>query len=78
MNVTIYHDDRGNITALVARSDEAPPAHMASQFPSRITEVQESSLTADLDPAEICKRLAQLKEGRRVEVDAGTGRLIER
>jgi hypothetical protein len=78
MIVTAYHDDAGNIVALVARPDDAPASHRASQFALRSTEVQEPALTDDLQPSEINRRLAELKSSRRVAVDAGTGRLVER
>ena len=55
MNVTVYHDDGGNIVAVAARSDDAPPEYMGSRLPLRAVDVQESALTTDLEAAEICK-----------------------
>lgn len=78
MNVTVYHDDQGNIFALAARSGDAPPAYMTSNLPLRSSEVEEPTLTEDLQPAEICQRLAELKTSRRVVVDEGRVRLADR
>ena len=78
MNVTVYHDDGGNIVAVAARSDDAPPEYMGSRLPLRAVDVEESALTTDLEAAEICKRLAELKSSRRVDIDTGMRRLVDR
>jgi hypothetical protein len=78
MNITVYHDDRGNILSLAARSNDAPPAHMTSSMPLRSSEIEEPTVTDDLQPGEICQRLAELRASRRVQVDAGRARLSDR
>jgi hypothetical protein len=78
MNITAYHDGNGDIVALVTRSDDAPPVHLTSLTAVRAVDVQEPSLTADMDLAEVGARLAELRESHRVDIGTGAARLIER
>jgi hypothetical protein len=78
MQVTVYHDSSGNIVATVARSDDAPSGSMATRSGLRSIDVQDDTLTADLEGSEILQRLSQLQEGQQVEVAESRGRLVER
>jgi hypothetical protein len=76
MLVMAYHDGHGNVLALVARSEGAPPGHIGL-LPGRYeSEVEVPELTADLDPQQISEKLSDLMSNRRIEVDKGTARLM--
>jgi hypothetical protein len=75
MLVTAYHDAQGNVMALIARSDGAPPAHMELRPGRHESEVEVPELTADLDPQQIGEKLTDLMSNRRVEFDGDTARL---
>jgi hypothetical protein len=78
MQITVYHDAKGNIVAAVARSDDAPAGSMATLSGLRSIDVQDDTLTTELESSEIFQRLSQLKDNQRVEVAATTGQLVER
>jgi hypothetical protein len=78
MQITVYHDASGNIVAAVARSDDAPAGSMATLSGVSSIDVQDETLTTELESAEIFQRLSQLQDNQRVEVAASKGQLIER
>jgi hypothetical protein len=75
MLVTAYHDDHGNVVALIARSEGTPPAHIGLPPGRYESEVEVPELTADLDPQQISEKLSDLMSNRRVEFDKSTARL---
>lgn len=77
MIVTAYHDDSGNILALIARHRDAPASQISFQVPVRSTEFDDPTLDG-LGSADIHARLAQLKKSHRVDRGEASGRLIER
>ena len=78
MQLTAYHDDDGNIAALIARPDDAPPAHIEMRMVLRRTEVEAPELTADLDFEQMRERLSELMSGKRVESEGGQARLSDK
>jgi hypothetical protein len=78
MRLTAYHDDEGNIAALIAGPDDAPPAQIELRTPMRITEVEAPELTVDLDFEQMQERLSELMSGQRVEFEGGRASLAEK
>ncbi len=79
MHLTAYHDDSGNIVAIIARPEDAPPSHIELGRPGvRTTEVEATELTGDLDPEQFHQRLSELISTRRVEFASSTARLTYR
>jgi hypothetical protein len=76
MKLTAYHDERGNIVAVIARPDDAPPSHLELGRPGlRTTEVESDEITDDLDAEQLQERLAGMMSSQRIEADGATGRL---
>ena len=73
-----YHDDAGEILTLIARSPDAPPAHLEMRQGQRATEIEVPELTGQLDAAQIFERLSDLAENFQVEAQGATGVLKQR
>jgi hypothetical protein len=68
MRLTVYHDDRGDIAALIARPDGSPPAHIELRPGGNVTELQVADLTDDLDSGQLNERLSNILSSKRVLV----------
>lgn len=78
MQVTAYHDDHGNLVALIARSEGAPRAQIELRPGWPTTEVDVPELTADLDDAQVAVLLSDLRSNRRVDLSGDTPRLTHK
>jgi hypothetical protein len=79
MKLTAYHDERGNIVAVIARPDDAPAAHIDLGRPGlHRTEVESDEFTDQPDPEQLQERLATLMSSQRIEVDGPTARLSDK
>jgi hypothetical protein len=75
MRITVVHDSRGNIVALVASSPDAPPAQMEMKPGQLMTEVEVPEETLSPDSPQLNERLSDLMQNNRVEVQGVKGRL---
>jgi hypothetical protein len=75
MRITAVHDSRGNISALVASSPDAPPAQMEMKPGQRMTEVEVPEETLSIDNAQLNERLSELMQNNRVDVEGVKGGL---
>ncbi len=75
MRITVVHDSRGNISALVASSPDAPPAQMEMKPGQLMTEVEVPEETLSPDSPQLNERLSDLMQNNRVEVQGVKGRL---
>jgi hypothetical protein len=79
MQLTAYHDERGNIAALIARPDGAPPSHIELGRPGlRMTDIEAAEFTDDLDPEQVHERLSELIGTQQVEFGNSTARFTSR
>jgi hypothetical protein len=75
MRITVVHDSRGNISALVASSPDAPPAQLEMKPGQLMTEVEAPEETLSPDSPQLNERLSDLMQNNRVEVQGVKGRL---
>ena len=75
MRITVVHDSRGNISALVASSPDAPPAQMEIKPGQLMSEVEAPEETLSLDSPQLNERLSDLMQNNRVDVQDVKGRL---
>jgi hypothetical protein len=75
MRITVVHDSRGNIAALVASSPDAPPAQMEMKPGQLMTEVEVPEETLSPDSPQLNERLSDLMQNNRVDVQGVKGRL---
>jgi hypothetical protein len=75
MRITVVHNSQGEISALVASSPDAPPAHMELPPGQRMTEVEAPEETLSLESPQLNERLSDLMRNNRVEVQDAKGRL---
>lgn len=77
MKLTAYYDESGNIVALIARPDDAPPSEIDLARPGlRMTEVEATEqLSTDLDLDQLHEHLATLISTQRIESGIPTARL---
>lgn len=75
MRINVVHDNRGNISALVASSLDAPPAQMEMKSGQLMIEVEAPEETLGPDSPHLNERLSDLMQNNRVEVQGGKGRL---
>lgn len=79
MKLTAYYDESGNIAALIARPNDAPPAAIDLGRPGLHTiEVEATELPADLDLDQLHERLATLISTQRIESGSPTARLVSK
>ena len=79
MKLTAYHDQNGNIIAVIARPDDAPPSSMEIARPGvNVTEINAPELTGDLDSDELHQRLADMMQAQRIESGDPGSRLVSR
>jgi hypothetical protein len=79
MKLTAYHDENGNIIAVIARPDDAPLSYMELGRPGvNMTEIDGSGLTGDLDSDQLHERLADLMKTQRIESGDSASRLVSR
>ena len=75
MRITVVHDSRGNISALVASSPDAPPAQIEMKPGQLMTEVEAPEETLSPDSPQLNERLSDLMQNNRVDVQGVKGRL---
>ena len=77
MRITVVHNARGDISALVASSPDAPPAQMQVRPGQLVSEIDAPKDIAALDSSRIYEGLSDLAQNYRIEV-RGTSALTPR
>lgn len=79
MKLTAYHDERGNIVALIARPDDAPASEIDLGRPGlHKAEVEATELATELDLEQLHERLAAVISSQRIESGGPTARLTSK